>query len=114
MKTWLPRWLTVPWRARRKRREEAAFATRNHLKPVPNTALWELDVLGKRNKARIVPVGSVAREALRQWRDIRDELAAPGEKALFVSRRGRRDWRRLVLGPQPLVALFVGHCLIDS
>jgi len=56
----------------------------------------EIRVLGKRNKARIVPVGSVAREALRQWRDIRDELAAPGEKALFVSRRGRRLTHRAI------------------
>lgn len=37
------------------RREELAFATRDKLKPIPGTdGMWELDVLGKRNKWRTV------------------------------------------------------------
>lgn len=52
------------------RREEAAFATRNHLKPVPNTALWELDVLGKRNKWRTVFLPPRAIDAVKaHWID---------------------------------------------
>lgn len=52
------------------RREEAAFATRNHLKPVPNTALWELDVLGKRNKWRTVFLPQRAVNAVKaHWSD---------------------------------------------
>lgn len=50
----------------------------------------EVTVTGKGSKTRIVPVGASAREALRRWLSIRRELAAPGEKALFVGSRGRR------------------------
>ena len=52
------------------RREEAAFATRNHLKPIPDSALWELDVLGKRNQWRTVFLPFRAIEALKaHWAD---------------------------------------------
>ncbi len=47
-------------------------------------------VTGKGNKDRIVPVGRFALRALRQWAVSRGELAAAGEKALFVSNRGAR------------------------
>ncbi|MBP5986115.1 MAG: tyrosine recombinase XerC [Azonexus sp.] len=56
----------------------------------------EVRVLGKRNKLRVVPVGSKAREALAAWSAVRDELAKPGEKALFVGQRGSRISPRMV------------------
>ena len=56
----------------------------------------ELRVLGKRSKARLVPVGSLAREALGAWGAQRSALAAPDEKALFVGARGRRISPRVV------------------
>jgi integrase/recombinase XerC len=51
-------------------------------------------VLGKGNKARIVPVGRLAAAALRQWLKERAGLARPDAAALFVGRNGRR------LGPR--------------
>jgi integrase/recombinase XerC len=56
----------------------------------------EVRVLGKRNKARLVPVGSKAREALAAWSALRPELASEGELALFVSRRGGRIGHRMI------------------
>lgn len=50
----------------------------------------EVRVLGKRNKARLVPVGSKAREAMAAWAGLRANLAAADESALFVGLRGRR------------------------
>jgi len=50
----------------------------------------EVRVLGKRSKARIVPVGAKAREALAAWRVLRTQFVAADEPALFVSRRGAR------------------------
>ncbi len=47
-------------------------------------------VLGKGGKRRTVPVGTQALAALRHWLAQRATLAAPGEAALFVSRRGTR------------------------
>ena len=47
-------------------------------------------VTGKGNKDRIVPVGSAAVRALERWFKSRSELAAHGEMALFVSKRGTR------------------------
>ncbi len=49
-----------------------------------------LQVTGKGNKQRRVPVGSLALEALRQWLNVRNEMADTAEKALFVSNRGSR------------------------
>lgn len=46
-------------------------------------------VLGKGNKARIVPVGRKAIEALRAWLKERGGLAKPDEQAFFVGRNGR-------------------------
>jgi len=51
-------------------------------------------VLGKGGKARIVPVGRFAAEALRRWLRERAALARSGEAALFVGRSGER------LGPR--------------
>ena len=56
----------------------------------------EVRVLGKRAKARLVPVGSKAREALAAWAALRDNLARPGENALFVGRRGARISHRVI------------------
>ena len=56
----------------------------------------EVTVTGKGAKTRTVPVGSRAREALRDWLKARAQLAAPGERALFVGARGRRIAPRTV------------------
>jgi integrase/recombinase XerC len=50
----------------------------------------EVRVTGKGSKTRIVPVGAHALEALAAWLPVRDKLAKPGEKALFLGRSGRR------------------------
>ena len=49
-----------------------------------------LDVLGKGGKARRVPVGRMAREAVQSWLQVRGSLADGDETALFVSQRGGR------------------------
>ena len=53
-------------------------------------------VLGKGRKGRVVPVGRHAREAIEAWLPVRAALAGAGERALFVSRRGRRISARSV------------------
>jgi len=53
-------------------------------------------VLGKGNKMRVVPVGTQALDAVQGWLKRRGELAAEGEKALFVSTRGSRLTHRAV------------------
>ena len=47
-------------------------------------------VTGKGNKARQLPVGRQAQVALKEWLRVREECLAPGETALFISRRGTR------------------------
>lgn len=47
-------------------------------------------VLGKGSKARVVPLGRVAAEAIRRWLPVRAEITAAAEGALFVGRRGQR------------------------
>jgi integrase/recombinase XerC len=47
-------------------------------------------VLGKGSKRRSVPVGPAALAALSSWLQHRAQIAATGEAALFVSRRGSR------------------------
>ena len=47
-------------------------------------------VLGKGCKRRSVPVGTAARQALLAWLACRGGVAAAGEPALFVGRRGSR------------------------
>ena len=46
-------------------------------------------ILGKGDKTRIVPIGSQAIRALREWIKLRETLLKPGEKALFLSRNGK-------------------------
>jgi integrase/recombinase XerC len=53
-------------------------------------------VLGKGSKARIVPVGRVAAQALREWLKERATLARQDEMALFVGRNGARLGARAV------------------
>jgi integrase/recombinase XerC len=60
-------------------------------------------VLGKGNKARIVPVGRAAASALRAWLKERAGLARRGESALFLGRSGTRLGARAV---QTRVALW--------
>ncbi len=49
-----------------------------------------LEVTGKGNKTRRLPVGRKALQAIKQWLKIRGELAKAAETALFVSQRGGR------------------------
>jgi integrase/recombinase XerC len=53
-------------------------------------------VLGKGNKARIVPVGKHAAEALKRWLAERAAIAGIGETAVFVGVNGRRLGPRIV------------------
>jgi integrase/recombinase XerC len=53
-------------------------------------------VLGKGNKARVVPVGAFARDALQAWLGVRSKLAPAGETAVFVDHRGRAVSARTV------------------
>lgn len=48
----------------------------------------EVRVLGKGSKQRVVPVGGPARAALAAWTQVRAQLAAADENALFVGARG--------------------------
>ena len=53
-------------------------------------AQGEVTVTGKGSKTRTVPIGGKARTALRAWLLSRAQIADPGERALFVGRRGKR------------------------
>lgn len=55
-----------------------------------------LEVVGKGNKSRRVPVGRLARAAIERWLTARSALANEQEAALFVSRRGTRISARAV------------------
>ena len=55
-----------------------------------------LMVMGKGGKARLVPIGQKAIEALNQWLDVRDQLAKTDEEALFIGTRGVRLGQRAV------------------
>ena len=50
----------------------------------------EVTVTGKGSKTRTVPIGAKARDALHDWLEVRSQVAAPTEKALFVGARGKR------------------------
>jgi integrase/recombinase XerC len=53
-------------------------------------------VTGKGNKTRIVPLGSHAIDALQAWMKVREQIANPGETALFVGKKGTRISPRTV------------------
>ena len=55
-----------------------------------------IEVTGKGNKTRVLPVGTQAITAIRTWLKVRNELAKEGEAALFVSQRGSRLSNRSV------------------
>ncbi len=48
-----------------------------------------VDVTGKGDKGRIVPVGRIARSALQTWLRTREALCSADEPGLFVTRHGR-------------------------
>ena len=93
-------------------------------------AQGEVTVTGKGRKTRTVPVGAKARAALARWLELRGAVAAAGENALFVGRRGRRMsaamvWQRLVawvrlsgfdqpVHPHVLRHSFASHLLQSS
>lgn len=54
-----------------------------------------VQVLGKGNKARVLPIGRKAREALEAWLPFR-ALSNPADGAVFVSQKGRRLGARAV------------------
>lgn len=90
----------------------------------------EVTVTGKGSKTRTVPVGAKARDALKRWLSLRDKIAAPHEKALFVGARGNRIspgrvWQRLTrwakrrglaenVHPHMLRHSFASHMLQSS
>lgn len=55
-----------------------------------------IEVTGKGNKTRVLPVGTHAITAIRAWLKVRNEFAKEGEAALFVSQRGSRLSNRAV------------------
>jgi integrase/recombinase XerC len=65
-------------------------------------------VRGKGSKWRSVPLGSASRTALTAWLALRGELAAAGEPALFVSRRGTRLSASQVRSRLKVLALEAG------
>ena len=54
-----------------------------------NFAESTIRIHGKGDKTRIVPIGSKALQALREWMKQRSALLKPGENALFLSRSGK-------------------------
>lgn len=90
----------------------------------------EVTVTGKGSKTRTVPVGAKARDALKRWLSLREEIAVPHEKALFVGARGKRIspsrvWQRLTrwakrrglaehVHPHMLRHSFASHMLQSS
>jgi integrase/recombinase XerC len=55
-----------------------------------------VEVTGKGNKTRLVPLGTQARDAIQRWLGVRHELAAGDETALFVGVRGKRISRSTI------------------
>ncbi|MCL6416121.1 tyrosine recombinase XerC [Aestuariirhabdus sp. Z084] len=56
----------------------------------------QLIAIGKGNKARQLPIGRLALEALKRWLQLRSQLANEDCQALFVSSRGSRISQRQV------------------
>jgi len=50
----------------------------------------EVRALGKGGKTRVVPVGSMAIQAIQEWLTARIDLAKPEEESLFVGKSGKR------------------------
>jgi integrase/recombinase XerC len=89
-----------------------------------------LEITGKGNKTRYVPIGAKAQQALQRWLEARPLLAKGDEMALFVSQRGSRISARSVeqriayhakkagaprhIHPHLLRHSFAGHLLESS
>lgn len=56
----------------------------------------QVKVQGKGNKTRYLPIGQQAREALATWLKLRDSIAKPDERGVFVNNRGTRLSQRAV------------------
>jgi integrase/recombinase XerC len=61
-----------------------------------NFAEGTVTVIGKGSKTRIVPVGSHAAQAIKNWLDVRSSMTSTEESALFVNHRGKRISSRAV------------------
>lgn len=55
-----------------------------------------VQVIGKGDKPRRIPVGQRAARALEAWREVRDALCPPDEQALFTGTKGRRLSHRAI------------------
>ncbi len=53
-------------------------------------------VAGKGDKSRILPIGSAAMTALKNWLPVREPFVTPSEQALFITQRGTRIGHRAV------------------
>jgi integrase/recombinase XerC len=67
-----------------------------------------LQITGKGNKTRQVPVGIKARKAIDHWLRVRPSLAGADENALFVTQRGRRIGNRGIQQRVELQGIKVG------
>ena len=92
-----------PFAARDRAIMELLYSSGLRLAEIVGLDLGSLDlpdrtvhVLGKGDKARVVPVGRVALRTLERWLGERASLARSDEQALFVGRSGRRLGRRAV------------------
>ncbi len=68
----------------------------------------EVQVTGKGNKQRIVPVGEAALIALQEWLNLRQTYAAADQAALFLNSRGQRISVRTVQQRLALHAQRIG------
>ncbi|CAB3752755.1 tyrosine recombinase XerC [Paraburkholderia humisilvae] len=68
----------------------------------------EVEVLGKGNRRRIVPVGSKALDALRAWLAVRGEFVRLDPHPLFLSARGKRMSPNVVRERVKRAALIAG------
>ena len=82
---------------------ELLYSSGLRLAEIANTDIGDIHfdeatvtVTGKGNRMRIIPVGSCALKAIGQWLKVRNERALEGEKALFVSQRGKRISHRAI------------------
>ncbi|BFO01761.1 integrase/recombinase XerC [Pseudomonas guariconensis] len=81
---------------------ELFYSSGLRLSELTNLDLDQLDltaglvqVQGKGNKARVLPVGRKAREALQQWLKLRG-ISAPRDNAVFLTRQGTRLGQRAI------------------
>ena len=68
----------------------------------------EVEVLGKGNRRRVVPVGAKALDALRAWIAVRDEFVKHDPHPLFLSSRGNRMSPNVVRDRVKRAAMLAG------